>query len=240
MPGGSPKPRSGRLGIRRPAQHLGGRTAASRERGRRLPRPSPSPSEPQRGTPLPGRSWRVRRAVLTQRQAAGGAHGRPEAVHLRVLLAVRLPEHLALHDLLEPGPRLLGHGGGGTAMKTGNGGDSGGDNAESRGLGQSTGLQRETELARAPLAGHPAWPRPLRTLRPPQATPPRAPPLRDVILRRAASKRSARRGRGRGHAGLRRRSGSGSPPAPAAPSGRTQRGVPGVGPPAILYSIIYY
>lgn len=51
--------------------------------------------------------------ALTQRQAAGGAHGRPEAVHLRVLLAVRLPHHLALQDLLAAGPRLLGHGCGG-------------------------------------------------------------------------------------------------------------------------------
>lgn len=48
--------------------------------------------------------------TLTQRQAAGGTHGRPEAVHLRVLLSVRLPHHLALHNLLAPELRQLGHG----------------------------------------------------------------------------------------------------------------------------------
>lgn len=47
--------------------------------------------------------------ALTQRQAAGGTHGRPEAVHLRVLLVVRLPHHLALHDLLTFEARQLGH-----------------------------------------------------------------------------------------------------------------------------------
>lgn len=59
--------------------------------------------------------------ALTQRQAAGGAHDSPEAVHQRVLLAVRLPHHLALQDLSLPGPRLLGHGCGGNYAGTGTG-----------------------------------------------------------------------------------------------------------------------
>lgn len=82
--------------------------------------------------------------ALTQHQAAGGAHGRPEAVHLRVLLAVRLPHHLALQDLLAAGPQLLGHGCGGggvgcagTGTGAGTGPGTAGEAAESRGGGSA-------------------------------------------------------------------------------------------------------
>lgn len=134
-PAARPTPRGGRLEIRRPFQQLE-RTLTPTPWKRGCPGPQEegpsvrwSLGPPKGGVrlleaPGPGRwpgSPQDARPALTQRQAVGSAHDRPEAVHLRVLLAVRLPHHLALQDLLPPTPQLLGHGCDGDDRRKGRG-----------------------------------------------------------------------------------------------------------------------
>lgn len=111
--------------------------------------------------------------ALTQRQAAGGAHGRAEAVHLRVPLAVRLPHHPALQDLVLPGLQFLGHGCGGGCAGTGTAEAGYSAEDQTRAAGQTTAAARRSgkDTRRAPPRG-PA----------PSGSAPQAPPLPRVTL----------------------------------------------------------